>query len=253
MQAPRPWSDAFDEYQIDHMVGGNLAAKMLATKYLAYPQRDLETIYADGQIFILAWKKDFRKKGLELSQQWQEQAFEKHEAELSKGMPPLVEDPGFWRLYIEGQKKSSLTSREAQFLLDYHRNFAVQPTWRLPYWATWQAGHFTPDAGLANGPLPYLVHLMELVPFILTEMGGVRQYVAPLNGIEASISQSGSDIGSPAAVLLALHRARKAVAVDPQDHFSYWVLAEGYRETLDKIEGFWVPPFRSNLRRQHAG
>ena len=224
------WRDDLFRNRIDYIAGTDFVAGKLMLWTLRFPVGEFETIYADGKTFVIAWNRDskkrnsFKDKGQEITQRWQEEVFGKHEGSWPKpvpSLPPLAGDPGFWSLYLFGHKKASPASQEAKMLLDVHETLIKAPPWVPFYVAGWLTSYWSLPAGVATGPCA-----LTSYPWFTFEYSKVARF-------------QGSDLGSPAALLLSLRIARRALAEDPEDADSYRCLVLGTGQIETTLEGFW--------------
>lgn len=225
------WRGELGRAQVDYLVGSGPLARKLMLWTMTQPRGELETIYADGKSFVLAWNRNFRKgetfaaKGLEITEQWRQEVYGPHAKPADITVPPpLVEAPGFWKVYAFGENKPPLKALQAGMLMDAQARLTAEPPW-VPF-----SVYGALFAGTATGPLPALGSL------------GVFPQAARLAPF------SGSELGQPAAVLLGLRLARASLAEDPYQPQTYRILAYGANQ-LEIIEGFWAgSERRSNLR-----
>ena len=139
------WREVLDREGIDHIVGVGLhqQSRNSLTKVLATASwlnsKDFDAIYADGKTLVAVRK----KAGLQfepIARQWRREAFGPEKGPISpptlKQLAATEEDPGFWGLYLQGQKRASPETLQAEMLVDYNSIRMNDPIWVQTYlWA----------------------------------------------------------------------------------------------------------------------
>ena len=122
------------------------------------PGADLETVFADGKTFVLAYKKAGAKITV-LADRWRDEAFGKRDASWL-GAISLPEDLGFWSLYLQGQPQPFLAAQESQLLYRYYflmgDLFQKQAKYRRAP-PLWEIACFSQPNNLSIGPFALLM------------------------------------------------------------------------------------------------
>lgn len=230
------WRATLASYGIDHIAGGGLQTpRSLEVRLLVASwqnPREFQSIYSDGKSAVFWWRNhEAAAKLPDLTEQWRRRVFGRDSQYTPpEGLSSLEEDPGFWKLYLWGRRRSSQRTNEADLYLTYFDVHTRDPRWRksalYARWITYPALHL----GLRTAP--FVQDIAFYLPFMnddRLENSGNFQYAVQAR-----------DLGPPEAPILALRAARQGQVDDPQYPATYRSL-------------YYATDMQSRLEKQWGG
>jgi hypothetical protein len=235
---PEAWQPVFQERRVDCLA--------LVPAYSAQFQRrrELEVVdrlwrdethwaqqYADGWTCVFTWSGPGKTLSPMLPSQILRQAF--GAVPESERAPPhgpkSPEERSLVSEYWEGPQALPLTYYEGYLWLHYYK--AMGSAWWSVYPIASQVARAAEPAGLG--------HYSVTVPYLLGNFKAIPSTVYFKSYPSGNVVLKARDAGPVAAPLVAIRRARQAVAADPTDARIYALLAEAYA-ALAHLEDHWA-------------
>ena len=140
------------------------------------------------------------------------------------------EEPPFWSEYADGLPPLPLATNEAVLWIRYHQ-IIMTTKWARPFVHATQVVRWAEPAGLGflSVTLPFSLAVMDYIP--------TKVYSIPSPNNKNFFLRA-RDLGSPAAMQLAIRCIRRALAESPDDPRSYRILADTCKE-LNHQEEHW--------------
>jgi hypothetical protein len=262
-ESPVDWQRIFKEHQVRYLVLSNRherEAQDVALHLWTDPDesRRWAMVYNDGQTFIFGWNPEpdpstqspFQKSRLDVN----ELAFGKAAQPLEPRREPRPPQRGdWWDHYLKMLAPRPTGADEAHTYLKYYREIARQ--WAVERkgaqdraWSRsmlWLATHLVGIAAGGQGSAELLLDNFEFWPRAIN----VIENRALQKELPARLASEPPGLGPPAAALLAVRAARRAINANPDDPDAYALLWEAYTMLLAQ-EDAWSPR-RIVDRRQH--
>ncbi len=242
------WRQLAEHYDLDFLAltkfnrtPGN---KLLAQRFWLEPER-WPYLYGDGRTMVFGWNPGKPDRFAGETVDWNAAAFgrvpEEQRCPADGQLAPPMEN--FWTWYSQGQSSPPLDVNEAELDQLYFQFFAQ--TWARPSIHAWQICSLSAAAGL-GAAVPWSVSAPAAwMSFDEPILKGA--YLARLRAVDA---------GPPAAPLLMVRAARRAVARAPDSPEGYFSLAQACRNLWENQENYWAsdggqsqPNLRVTLRQ----
>jgi len=248
-QRPKPprrdWQQVFQDQGVNYLVltGLNkntnvLTSELALTWWLS--GASWAPLYADGRTIVLGWiepgpRDRFAGLEVDLSRLAFGPVPEDRRAPLAGPEAPR-EPPGFWLDYWVGPPPVPLA--EASALQCFRLYQIAAQRWYLPYLSAWQLARWH-EAVASSAAIPGSVSGPAAAAASTTLPRGLLQQRFQQLGGRPFLKPA--DIGPPAAAVLAVRNARRAVAESPIDANSQLILAEAVQTLWKGQELFWAP------------
>ncbi|MCI0380767.1 MAG: hypothetical protein L0215_24555 [Gemmataceae bacterium] len=213
-----------------------------------YPKK-WEVRSGDGRTVLVAWGEAQPVQGERWDQKLLAQAFGVEAAQTKppeNGTPLLPGPQSDWDLYRHGVQPGPLDAHRANLLLGYTQVRSVQ--WQKPFVCMAEVARWIEPAslsGIAPGTVGTFAAILDIPGRLFSQ-----QYQSGRPFLRAKYG------GPPAAPLLMVRYARRAVADNSHDAFSYKVLSDAYQRVFHQQEEYWgnyggnVPTgFRQTIRQ----
>jgi tetratricopeptide (TPR) repeat protein len=243
------WPAMFRAQQIDHLVITRFADQPLS-KLLAMmcwlQEWHWSLRHGDGRTSVYAWSASGQADGALQLAKLNRAAFGRvpldQRAPLGGANPPQTA-PSLSSIYLEGQPAFPALSANEPNVYSLYFELCRQ-RWRMAYEPMWHLGTWAGPAGLA-GAAPGSC----LAPFTDVFSLCMERVIFP--GVTM-----GPDLGPPAAPLLMIRAARRALADNPNEASAHLALYDAYKIQATMLEDRWIelsgrpePNERFQLRR----
>ena len=231
------WHGVFRTHDVDHLA---------VTKMFEDQQTEIITAmcwlqpghwtqhYTDGRSAAFTWSAAGTAPLVDLGVLWRREAFgpvpDDKRPPADGALPPQGEIP-LKETYLEAPPAfPARESKEPALRMFYFE--VTREHWRPSYRAAWLATCGLGPAGSSSAAAATVTG-----PWTLTHIA-----------LELSARAQPRDLGPPAAPLLAIRQARRAVHDFPYDAHGHLQLAVAYKTQVEQVEGFWIA--RSGMQQQ---
>jgi hypothetical protein len=235
---PVNWQEILNRYKINHVILYGTSPEPLAVDRRLLPDwEQWRIVYMDGRTTVFTWHPQTRAQAnqpelprLDLNAL----AFGPDPERSPKHPTRQPEPQSFWVRFRDGPPRSSLAAAKS---LQYQNYFEqIASAWPYPgllasEFIAWGGAAASSSGSAAMTPRIAL----HLNPLPLRKMLGMR------SGPYLNLFLAGRDLGPPAATILAVRAARRAVAESPDSADAYLTLAQAYMELLNRQENHWLP------------
>src|SRR5262245_35873338 len=226
------WPEGFRTLQIDHLIitrFGDLQSANAMVLMCWLQQWHWTPRHADGKTLAFAWSASGQGDGGRLPETLERAAFGRVPAErrapLGGANPPQTA-PSLSAIYLEGQPAfASLDAYESNVHLLYFN--LARERWRSAYEPIWQLATWAAPAGLGGAGAGCCLGTLTDVDTLWMERFVFPRMLAP-------------DLGPPAAPLLMIRAARRALADNPNEARAHLALYHAYRLQNSYLEDRWI-------------